>query len=189
LLKSAAGGKTDLVNPVALALLSDGSLLILDDGLKNSRLVKIQQTKVIPHTGVLVRPARLLRVNLTAPGTLAEVSLTAPLVQPSRLLVDGPDVVVLEKGSYLTPVTGAKQDWRCQAHTFGVTVDFSRPDFGTSSFDDILDAQRQVFKGLADVLGSEKPAHSSWSFQFQFDPGQQGVAGAPAAQPAEATRG
>jgi phage tail-like protein len=172
LLKSATAGKTNLVNPVALSLLSDRSLLILDDGLKNSRLVQIEHTKVIPHTGVLVRPARLLRIDPTTPRTPEEVLLRAPLVQPSRTLVDGPDIVVLEKGSYLTPITGAKQDWRCLAHSFGVTVDFSRPDFGSSSFDDILNAQRQVFKGLADVLDSEKPAHTSWSFQFQFDPGQ-----------------
>jgi phage tail-like protein len=171
LLKSAIAGKSDLVNPVALSLLSDGSLLILDDGLKNSRLVQIEHTRSIPHTGVLVRPARLLRIDATPPRIPVEVLLRAPLVQPSRILVDGPDIVVLEKGSYLT-ITGANQDWRCLAHLFGVTVDFSRPDFGSSSFDDILNTQRQVFKGLADVLDSEKPAHSSWSFQFQFDPGQ-----------------
>jgi hypothetical protein len=63
-------------------------------------------------------------------------------------------------------------EWRCRAHSFGVTVDFSRPDFGSSSFEDISNAQVQVFKALADVLDSEKPAHSSWSFQFQSEPGQ-----------------
>jgi hypothetical protein len=94
------------------------------------------------------------------------------LVRPSRILVDGADIVVLDYGGYLNPITGAKQDWRCQANTFGVTVDFSRPDFGSSSFDEIQNAQRQVLKGLADVLNVEKPAHSSWSFQFQSDPGQ-----------------
>jgi phage tail-like protein len=167
LLKSATAGETNLVNPVALSLLSDGSLLILDDGLKNSRLVQIEHNKVIPHTGVLVRPARVLRINPSTPGAAVEVLLRAPLVQPSRILVDGADIVVLEKGS-----SGPEGDWRCLAHSFGVTVDFSRPDFGSSSFNDILNAQRQVFKGLADVLDSEKPAHSSWSFQFQSDPGQ-----------------
>jgi phage tail-like protein len=183
LLKSATAGETNLVNPVALSLLSDGSLLILDDGLKNSRLVQIEHNKVIPHTGVLVRPAQVLRINPTSPGAAVEVLLRAPLVQPSRILVDGADIVVLEKGSYLTPITGAKQDWRCQAHSFGVTVDFSRPDFGSSSFDDVLNAQREVFKGLADVLDSEKPAHSSWSFQFQFDPGQSAAHAIEAASP------
>jgi hypothetical protein len=179
---------TNLINPVALTKLNDGSLLILDDGLKIQEPVQINHNP-IPHTGVLVSPARVLRLtNPTAPspGLPAVVSLTAPLVKPSRILVAGttlvegptaatvPNIVVLEKGSFLTPITGPTQntDWRCMAHCFGVTVDFSRPDFGTLAFEDILDAQRLILKGLADVLDSEKPAHSSWSFQFQFDPGQ-----------------
>jgi phage tail-like protein len=182
LLKSATAGKTDLVNPVALSLLSDGSLLIMDDGLKISRRPTIEHT-TIPHTGVLVRPARLLRIDPTTPGTPVEVFLRAPLVQPSRILVDGPDIVVLEMGSSRESSTGGVDvDWRCVAHSFGVTVFFSRPDFGSSSVEDILNAQRQVSKGLADVLDSEKPAHSNWSFQFQFDPGQ-GIFNATGAAP------
>jgi hypothetical protein len=169
MLKSATNGKTHLVNPVALSLLNDGSLLILDDGLK-SQLVKIEHTRSIPHTGVLVRPARVLRVDVAAPKTPVEIPLRAPLVQPSHIMVDGTDIVVLEYGNFLTK-TGDNRDWRCVPHSFGVSVDFSRPDFGNSSYDNILTIQRQVFKGLADVLDSERPAHTSWSFQFPFDPG------------------
>jgi phage tail-like protein len=171
-LKAATSGKTGLVNPVALTLLSDGSLLILDDGLKTTRAIQIDHT-IIPHTGVLVSPARVLRVHPAVPGPPEELSLRAPLVKPSRIIVDGSTIVVLEQGSFLNALDGSKQDWRCQAHCFGVTVDFSRQDFGSWTIEEILEAQRLILKGLAGVLDTEKPAHSSWSFQFQFDPSQR----------------
>ena len=161
--KPGTDGKTTLVNPVALSLLGDGSLLILDDGLK-SRLVTVDNN-TIEHTRALVRPARVLRIDTTAPRTPVGIVLGAPLVQPSHILVDGTDIVVLENGSFRADAQG-NRDWRCLPHSFGVTVYFSRPDFGSSSSKDIRTIQRQVFKGLTDVL--ELGEARSHQLEFRF---------------------
>jgi hypothetical protein len=169
---------TNLTNPVDLALFHDNTaqtttVLILDDGLNLTR------PATVPLARVMARPARVFRIDpsLAAP-VLNEVALAAPLVQPVRILFDPlftpgsgpvglPDVFVVENGSYHrtnestdpTPLL----DWRIRPNHFGVTIDFSGPDFAGIAPGNVSKTVGPIFTALINVLNTESPAHVLWS--------------------------
>ncbi|WP_330231179.1 phage tail protein [Nocardia sp. NBC_00508] len=145
-----------LVAPVAIVEDRDGSLLVLDVGLKPLR------SSAKPFLRTVVEPSAVYRVRLgQRVGALPRIertSSTGRLVFPTAMVRFGRELYFTDRGDPNDPALGpdvtVRRNFRAASHEFGVTVHFDEDD--TS-----VDYQRAVIQGVSEIVEQQRPA-ASW---------------------------
>jgi len=146
---------TPLVAPSGLATTPDGTLYVLDAGLKPLR------PPDDPFVRSVAAPASVFRVDpAAAVPEVIRVSEPGYLVFPTGMIADGTRLVICDPGQ--PEVAGVVPVWpRLRPHRFDVVVHFVDGGLPTDP-QERSQAQNQVVAQVRDIVEDNRPAHTQW---------------------------
>jgi phage tail-like protein len=149
-----------LVAPTGLGQAKDGSVVVVDVGLK-----PLRPNIVNPFLPDVAEPAAVYRLKFQQAGvSLERVSKPGRLVYPAALLVADNMAYIADPG--VPPVASQDSTWRVMANSFGVIVHYPSGRLPSSSGERTA-AMNKVVGAVRDVLDQESPAQSTWALLTQ----------------------
>lgn len=142
---------TPLVAPTGLATTPDGTLYVLDAGLKPL------SAPDDPFVRSVAAPASVFRVDpAAAVPEVIRVSEPGYLVFPTGMVADGDRLVICDPGQ--PEVAGVVPVWpRLQPHRFDIVIHFVDDGLPTGPQE-----RNQVVAQVRDIVEDNRPAHTQW---------------------------
>ncbi len=150
-----------LAAPTAVVRWHDGTLYVLDVGLKPFR-----PSSGFPYIRELAEPATIYRVDIgVAPPDVRRAAEVDQLVFPTGMVADEGTLYVCDRGEHSQPGSAGKllQVWRDAAHQFGVVAHFTGPPPTTPQE---KRERRRFVHSVYEVLETEAPAHTRWTVVY-----------------------
>lgn len=148
--------ENSVVSPVALQPWDDGTVFVVDTGLKPH-----QPDLANPFVKKVAEPAVVHRVDL-ATSVVDRASEFHQLVHPSGAVAIDGDLYISDRGEYSDPVlAGAiERVWRANHGEFGIVIHFSEQRPTTQR------ERRRLVRDVHDIVNRQSPAHSDRAFVF-----------------------